>query len=165
LAFACSNPEKEAPKEAEAEKSTVVLPYTPSYITEVSQDVSDADLLTVLNSYKAWETGDMTMLRATLADSISYTRWTGATSNGPADDVIAKWSASRDSLSDVTIDFAVWTKNHSVDRNEDYITVWYREIDTYKNGKIDSADWHDVNLVKNGKIVWYSQYKRGFKAN
>jgi len=32
--------------------------------------------------------------------------------------------------------------------------------ETYKDGRVDSAYWHDVNMVKNGKIVWYSQYKR-----
>lgn len=165
LALACSGPEKEAPAEPEAEKSTVVLPYTADYITEVNQDVSDEDLLTVLNSYKAWETGDMAMLRSTFADSLRFSRWNGSTSNGPTDEVIASWKASRDSLSKVVLKIAAWDKNHSVDRDEDYIILWYREIDTYKDGRIDSADYHDINQVENGKIVWYSQYKRKIKVD
>lgn len=163
FALACSGPEKEAP--SETEKSTVVLPYTAGYITEINSDVSDNDLLTVLNSYKAWETGDMAMLRSTFADTLRFTRWDGEASTGPTDNVIEKWKAFRDSLSSVVIKMAVWDKNHAVDRNEDYITVWYREIDTYKDGRIDSAEWHDVNQIANGKIVRYLQYRRKFKPN
>lgn len=29
----------------------------------------------------------------------------------------------------------------------------YKEYDTCKTGKEDSASYHDVNLLKNGKIV------------
>ena len=38
-----------------------------------------------------------------------------------------------------------------------------KENDTYKTRKVDSASYHDINLMKNGKIVWFSQYKRPMK--
>ena len=160
----CTAPVKEEAPATEAAASTVTLPYTATYSSQFNQDVSDNDLLTVLNSYKAWENGDMTSLRSTMADSISFNGWDGTVYNGPTENLLAKWGTTRDSLSSVKIVFAAWDKAHAIDKNEDYIDVWYKEIDTYKSGKVDSADWHDINMVKNGKIVWYSQFRRAFKA-
>ncbi len=50
----------------------VTLPYTPVYESAWTDDVSDNDLLTVLNSYKHWETGDLAALKSTLADSVQF---------------------------------------------------------------------------------------------
>jgi ketosteroid isomerase-like protein len=159
----CSAPVKEETPAPDA--STVSLPYTASYSSQSNQDVSDTDLLNVLNSYKAWENGDMTALRSAMADTISFNGWNGTVYIGPTEGLLSKWGTTRDSLSSVKIDMAAWVKVHSIDKNADFVNVWYKEIDTYKTGKVDSADWHDINMVANGKIVWYSQYRRAFKAN
>ena len=45
-------------------------------------------------------------------------------------------------------------------QKDSIVVVWYKQIDTYKSGRVDSAHYHDINMVKGGKIVWYSQYKR-----
>lgn len=162
LYVACSPGEKPA-EVTEPEGSpapSVQLPYQASYSSTVSQDVSDQDLLTVLNSYKAWENGDMAALRGTLADSVTFNAWDGFEYSGLSDGLLQRWSASRDSLSQVKITMHAWTKNHFVDKDSDVITVWYTEVDTYKDGKIDSAYWADVNFLTNGKISWYSQYRQ-----
>jgi hypothetical protein len=57
----------------------------------------------------------------------------------------------------------VWTKNHSVKDSMDYIITWYKEIDTYLTGRVDSAKYSDVNAIKNGKMVYFSQYKQKLK--
>lgn len=146
-------------------KSTgsVTLPYTATYSSSFTDNVSDEDLLTVMNSYKLWETGDMKGLRATLGDSISFRAPDGYKFDGTSDSLISRWSKSRDSLSSVSIVMDAWTKHHSTDKNEDFVNVWYKEIDTYKTGKVDSANLHDINMVKNGKIAWYSQYRQVLK--
>ena len=160
---ACNTADKPAETKEEPVASTVELPYTADFSSNVNQDVSDQDLLTVLNSYKSWENGDIAALRATLADSVSFNAWDGFKYEGPSDGLMERWSASRDSLSSVTIKMHAWTKNHFVDRDTDVIVVWYTEIDTSKDGKIDSATWSDINLVKDGKISWYSQYRQTMK--
>ncbi len=162
LAVACSAPKQETPA---PEKSSVVLPYTATYSSQFSQDVSDNDLLTVLNSYKSWETGDMAGLRSAYADSLTLTAWHGRVYVGSTDSMFSNWAASRDSLSSVRIEMAAWIKLRSTDKLNDFVNVWYKEVDTYKSGKVDSAEWHDINVVANGKIVLYNQYKRPFKAN
>jgi len=167
LALAASVLSCKAPVKEETpapETTSVALPYTATYSSQTNQDVSDSDLLTVLDSYKAWESGDMKVLRSTFGDSITFNGWDGTYYSGLTEGLLDKWSTSRDSLSSVRIEMAAWVKVHSIDKNADFVNVWYKEIDTYKTGKVDSADWHDINMVKNGKIAWYSQYKRPFKA-
>ena len=160
--IACNNKDeiKKTDIDFTATANTVKLPYKASYSTSFNNNVSDSDLLAVLNSYKHWETGDMNALRGTLADSIAVDGADTFKFNGRADSLIKIWGRYRDSLSSVTINISVWLKNHELKDSSNFINVWYNEIDTYKSGKVDSANYADINMVKNGKIVWYSQFKQ-----
>lgn len=139
--------------------STVTFPYNPEYVA-FTDEVSDKDLLNVLNSYKAWETGDLAGVRSTLADSVTVESWSGFRYTGATDGLMKNWTLSRDSLSSVSITMAAWKKLHSVEKNEDWVAVWYTEVDRYKMGKVDSAAYQDVNQLKNGKIVFFAQHKQ-----
>jgi hypothetical protein len=141
----------------------VALPYTPVYESAWTDDVSDNDLLTVLNSYKHWETGDLTALKSTLADSVQFYSWSGMEYKGSNDGLLKIWTATRDSLSSVKIIVDAWRKMHGVTRNEDWISIWYTEVDVYKTGKVDSSYYQDNNMVKNGKIAMYTQHKQVLK--
>jgi len=136
------------------------LPYTASYSSSWSTDVSDADLKTVLTTYKDWADGNMSNLSNSLADSIAVDFSSGDHFNGKRDSLIKIWSNYRDSLSSVAIDMQGWQKMYATDKKEAYIVTWYDETDTYKNGKVDAGSFHDINQLKDGKIVYYAQYKR-----
>ena len=151
---------KEGSKTAE---SNIPLPYTATYTTDFTNNVSDSDLLTVLNSYKAWETGDVKGLRATMGDSMFVNGADGFKFSGLTDSLMKSWQNMRDSLSSVKITMDVWLKNHAVKDGGNFINVWYKEIDTYKTGKVDSANYEDDNALKNGKIIWYSSHKQILK--
>jgi hypothetical protein len=149
LIVACNNKE-----ETKTTASTIKLPYEAGYATDFTNNVSDSDLLLTLNSYKYWETGDLKALRTTMGDSMSVYG---------ADSLMKTWTVERDSLSSVVIKMDVWLKNHAVKDSSDFINVWYKEIDTYKTGKVDSAYYEDDNRLKNGKIVWFSSHKQHLK--
>lgn len=155
--------QKEESKAITTATSTVALPYTASYTTDFNNNVSDSDLLTVLNSYKYWEQGDMKALRTTMGDSMVADMSDGTVLKGLADSVLSVWSKYRDSLSSVKINVQVWLKNHSIKDSTNWVNVWYIETDTFKNGKIDSAQYEDDNVIKNGKIAYLSSHKRPIK--
>ena len=157
-----TDPATDTSKAAAPAAAAVTMPYTPMYVT-LTDDVSDADLLTVLNSYKYWENGDMTAMRSTLSDSVNFHSWTTLEFNGTADSLLKMWTKSRDSLSSVKITMTAWRKQHSVEKNEDWVSVWYDEVDKYKIGRVDSASYQDDNLVVNGKIKVFSQHKQFLK--
>jgi len=156
---ACNNAETKKDDKIPA-TSSIKLPYEAFYTTDFNNNVSDSDLLTVLNTYKYWETGDMNGLRATMGDSMEVYGSTGFKFKGHTDSLMKIWQKSRDSLSSVKITMFVWLKNHANKDSADYINTWYQEIDTYKTGKIDSANYSDYNQVKNGKVILYSSFKQ-----
>ena len=159
FAFAACNNKEESKSEGTTAGS-IKLPYEAGYSTEFNNNVSDSNLLLVLNSYKYWETGDVQALRGTMGDSMSVHGADGFRFNGRTDSLMKIWSGTRDSLSSVVITMEVWLKNHSLKDSMDYINVWYKEIDTYKSGKVDSANYEDDNAVKDGKIIWFSSHKQ-----
>lgn len=158
LIVACNNKE-----ETKTTASTIKLPYEAGYATDFTNNVSDSDLLLTLNSYKYWETGDLKALRTTMGDSVSVNDASGFKFHGLSDSLMKTWTVSRDSFSSVVIKMDVWLKNHAVKDSSDFINVWYKEIDTYKTGKVDSAYYEDDNGLKNGKIVWFSSHKQHLK--
>ena len=141
------------------------LPYTASYSSSFSEDVSDADLKLVLMSYKHWADGDMQGLARTMGDTVEVEMSSGEHLKLSNADLMKRWDTYRDSLSSVAIDMQGWKKMYATDKKEGYVVTWYKETDTYKNGKVDSAYYHDINQLKNGKITWYSQYKRPAKPH
>ena len=158
--IACDNKSENHTDASGNNPSSITLPYVASYATTFTNDVQDSSLLLVLNSYKYWENGDIKALRSTMGDSLYVNGSDGFKFNGHSDSLLNMWLTARDSLSSVVITMDVWLKNHSVADSMDYINVWYKEIDTYKSGKIDSANYEDDNGLKNGKIVWYSSHKQ-----
>ena len=157
--IACNTKEESTAKSS----STIKLPYEAAYATEFTNNVSDSDLLVVLNSYKYWETGDLKALRSTMGDSMYVNGADGFKFKGLTDSLMPIWGHTRDSMSSIVIRMDVWLKNHSVKDSMDFINVWYKEVDTYKSGKVDSANYEDDNGIKNGKVTWFSSHKQVLK--
>ncbi|MEO6454835.1 MAG: hypothetical protein ABIN97_12215 [Ginsengibacter sp.] len=160
---ACENKDNKEETKTISSTGSVALPYKADYTTEFTNDVSDSDLLVALNSYKYWETGDMNALRSTMGDSVTFLLSGGWKFNGATDSLMKIISTYRDSLSSVSINMITWLKNHSAKDSADWINVWYKEIDTYKTGKVDSAEYVDDNLMKNGKIIYTSSHRQVLK--
>jgi len=144
--------------------STVELPYTATYSSNFTTDVSDADLKMVLMTYKDWASGNLSGLSASMADTVDVDFSSGDHFRLSNADLLKMWTSYRnDTLSTVTTEMQGWQKMYATDRKEGHIVTWYKEIDTFKSGKVDSAYYHDINRVKDGKITWYASYKRPAK--
>ena len=160
--LACNNAEvKSTSTTADSTaKMATDLPYTARYTANWSDNVSDADLKMVLNTYKDWSDANMPGLESALADTVEVDMADGMHLKKPKADIITMWKSHRDSLSSVAIKMDTWHKMYATDKKDGYIVTWYDETDTYKDGHVDSAAYHDINQVKDGKITWYATYKR-----
>jgi hypothetical protein len=160
---ACTNRTAGIHEIAKTDSSSVSFPYTAGYSSKFVIG-KDSNALTVLNNYKAWETGDMNAMKNTFGDSVALFFPNGDKFSGPRDSVMYYASKFRDSLSTVQIKMEAWIPLHVEDKNEDWVSVWYIETDNYKNGKVDSAYYQDDNMLdKNGKIVFSGSHKQGLK--
>jgi hypothetical protein len=147
---------------APAKEAPLTMPYKASYSSDISVG-NQSNALTVLNSYKAWETGDMVAFANTLSDSVDVNFSDGSKFTGTKDSMMKMASKYRDSIASVKIDMDVWLPVHSNDKNEDAVLVWYKEIDTYKSGKIDSIYYNDINGIKDGKIDFVESMAMKYK--
>lgn len=163
ILFAACNSSNNTVPGTNSGASSIKLPYEAGYTTDINDNVSDSDVLMALNSYKYWEAGDMQGLRSTMGDSVRVDLPDGFKFSGLTDSLMKVWQSHRDSMSIVSISMDVWRKNHVAKDSSDYITVWYKEIDTYKTGRVDSANYADINQMKNGKIIWYSSFRQTLK--
>jgi len=164
--FSCNSSKTEtasAGTDTTAKSTMTDLPYTASYSSNFTDDVSDADLKMVLTSYKDWADGNISNLANSMGDSVQVEFNNGDKFNGTKADLMKIWTKYRDSLSSVTIDMQVWKKMYEPNKKDAAIVTWYKEIDTYKTGKVDSGYYHDINGIKDGKLNFYSQYKRPAK--
>ncbi len=162
--IACNNSKKKiAPPVAvnqKIEADTIVFPYQPLYSSNFNNDVSDKDLLTVLNSYKLWENGFMADLADVYADTVTFISPDGREYIGTKAGLLEQWTKKRDSIKTIQVQVIAWTKLHEPAKGDNFIDVWYRETNTYKNGKKEVANYADRKQLVNGKIIWYSQYRQ-----
>jgi hypothetical protein len=161
---ACTSSNTETTAAANKDSVTapvVTLPYTASYSSNFVPG-KPADVATVLNSYKAWEQNDMSLMRSSFGDSVVMVFSSGFVFNNTLDSLIKDAKKYRDSLSRVNLTFIAWTSNHSVDKNEDWVNVWYKEVDTRKTGKVDSTFYQEDNRLKDGKIVFVSSHQQKY---
>lgn len=161
--LACNQQEKTTENKESKAASSVTLPYTAEYTSNWSDDVSDEDLAMVLTTYKHWSEGNLDGLAASMADTVELNMASGTHGNYSNADLKKMWGTYRDSLSKIEIKMETWRKMHAVDKKESYVVTWYKEYDTYKDGRIDSAEYHDINMIKDGKIKWYSTFKQPLK--
>ncbi|HEX5153077.1 MAG TPA: hypothetical protein VFW07_16620 [Parafilimonas sp.] len=140
--------------------SAMALPYTAAYSSNFSIG-SDSTVANVLNNYKAWENNDMEAFENTFGDSLTANFSNGFKFKATRDSAMKMASIYRDSLFKIEIKMDAWIPLQANDKNENWVSVWYTEIDTYKTGKVDSAYFQDDNMLdKNGKIVYIDSHKR-----
>jgi len=143
--------------------STVTYPYQATYSSDWSISTNTKNTQTVLQSYKDWETDKLSNGNSYLADTMRIDSWTGDQMKLTKDSTLHLWQKYRDSLSSSKITVLAWINLHSNDKNQDWVSVWYTQTDTYKSGKIDSAFYQDDNRIKDGKINYVSTKKQGMK--
>jgi len=138
---------------AGAKKDSVAMPYKAGYSSSWVISDSAKNVQAVLQSLKDWEDGKFDNGSAYFADTVVFELWNGRKLKLNRDSLMKVGKKDRDSLSSVKIEVEAWDNLHSTDQNKDWVGTWYKETDTYKSGKVDSAFYQDENEMKNGKIV------------
>jgi hypothetical protein len=145
-----------------AKKEKVVYPYEINYSSEFEiGDPNQAKI--ILNLWKDFDNGNLANSKERFADTVDMVLAGGTRMHASRDSMIASVQHYRDIFAAVTsrVDAVLATK--STDKNEDWVSVWGTEKDTYKNGKIDSVDLQETwRFDKNGKINMVLQYIREY---
>ena len=158
LLASCKSNTKDAAGTAKAD--TTALPYKASYSSSFIISDSTKNLLAVLQSYKDWENDKLSNAPAYFSDTVAMDFSGGKKIKLGRDSLVHFFQKYRDSLASSKIDMVSIINLQSTDKNEEWVAVWYKQIDTYKTGKVDSAFYNDVNHIKKGKVDYVTSLRQ-----
>lgn len=113
---------------------------------------------TVLAIWKSYEDNKLADTKSLWADSVTL-EFEDFTFRGPRDSVVAGGIRDRSQYTSLVDSVDAWIPLHSNDKNADWVAVWAREYTTDKKGKKDTADIHEVWLLRDGKVAYMSQFR------
>ena len=148
---------------ATGKKDSLTMPYKATYSSSFVISDSTKYAQSALQSLKDWEDNKLNNAPAYFADTVAMDFWDGTSFKLKRDSMVKVFQKFRDSLSSSKIEVLVYTNLHSTDKNEDWVNVWYKQTDTYKSGKIDSAIYEDDNMMVKGKIAYILDKRRALK--
>ena len=154
---------KNGVKTTESKTDSVTMPYKASYSSSFVISDSTKNVQAVLQSLKDWEDNKLSNAPAYFADTVAMDFSSGYSFKMTRDSMVKTFQKVRDSLISSKIDVLVYTNLHSTDKNDDWVNVWYKQTDTYKTGKVDSAFYEDDNQLVNGKIIYIDNKRRVLK--
>jgi hypothetical protein len=136
----------------------VTYAYTPTYSADF--EIGDSKLAqTVLELWKDFDNNTFDNHKDAFADSVMMEFPDGSQMNGPRDSIIAGAKAYRSSLKNVASTVDVVTTLKPKGKDETWVCVWGKEVDTHKNDKVDSIYYQENWMFnKDGKISYMSQF-------
>ena len=119
--------------------------------------------VTAMAALKAYEDGDIATCASFFGDSVTlrFDRYHARVGN---DSLIKIFTKSRGDIKSTKVNMQDWESVISKDKKEEYVTLWYKEVITAKNGKTDSMAVVDDAKIVNGKIVELDQKIQHFPA-
>jgi hypothetical protein len=140
---------KNGAKTAAPATDSVPMPYKATYSFSFVISDSTKNIKAVLQSFKDY-----------FADTVSENFWNGYKFTLKRDSMVKLFQKYRDSLSSSKIEVTAYVGLHSTDKNTDWVCVWYKQTDTYKTGRVDSAYYEDDNEMVKGKMTWINDKRQ-----
>lgn len=167
--ISCNNDDKKEEKPADAAKSADVktpaleYPYTLDKPYSNWQPGDQQHAVNALKALKAFETGDIAGCVTYFGDSVElrFDNYEDKLSN---DSLKKSFTAQRAGFSGIVIKMGDWESVISADKKEEWVTMWYKQIETTKTGKTDSMAVVDDCKIMNGKIVVLDEKMRHLPA-
>jgi hypothetical protein len=135
----------------------VDYPYTATYSSQM--EVGDPNnSKKILEIYKDYDNGNLLAHKEYFADSIAFDLASGNTVMGTRDSILNTAQKERNNMKSVEDKIITFVPSHAKDKGENWVSVWTKEIDTHKDGKIDSTFLNENWMFnKDGKISYMVQ--------
>ena len=139
---------------------TIRSPYDITYSSKFEMD-DPKNAESLLAIWKAYDNGDLSVTKDMFADTIQTYWGDGSEMRASRDSALASVQAYRNSFKAAVDRIHAVMAVKSTDKNEHWVLVWGTEIDTYKNGKVDSSELQETwRFNKDGKADLVYQYKK-----
>ena len=144
---------------AEPTGQTINSPYPVMYSSNFMMgDPKHAEA--ILTLWKDWDAGNLSAHKEMFADSLELHFGDGSTIHSVRDSVLAGGQQFRNTLASAVSEVHAVMAVKSADKNESWALVWGKEIDTDKQGKVDSFFLQETwRFNKDGKANLMYQFK------
>ena len=133
-----------------------------AYPVEYSSDFTIGDpkyAQMVLELWKDYDNNTFDNHKDYFADSVTMD-FSGSTMSGTRDSIVASTKAHRGSFKNAASTVEVITTLKPKGKDETWVCVWGKEVDTHNNGKMDSIYLNENwRFNKDGKIAYMSQFQ------
>jgi hypothetical protein len=132
----------------------------PPVDNSIKFEIGDATITAnMLELYKGWEKNDLAKMKKHFADSVTMYGFDGSVIQGSADTVLALNQAYRNNYTTMKPQFHSFVPLKSMDRNENWFLMWYKEYQTDTKGKTVEVELMESWKLNNvGKVVALYQY-------
>jgi hypothetical protein len=156
---ACNSKTEETTKAAATE--TTELPYNLQEPHNDWQIGKQENVKLVMNMIKSWETKNFTQCAGYFADTVNL-NFDFSSDNLPQDSLVSFLEGSWENMASVQIIMQDWESVISKDKKSEWVTLWYKQINTDTKGNIDSLNLINDAKIENGKIAIFSEYVQHF---
>lgn len=142
-----------------ASDAPVAYAYTPGYSANFEiGDSKNAQI--VLELWKDFDNNTLDNHKDAFADSVTIELADGSVVKGLKDSVLSSMKSYRSGFTTVVSSVDVVIPLKPKDKEESWVCVWGKEIDTDKKNKTDSAYLNENWMFnKDGKIAYMSQFR------
>ena len=169
ILYACNAEEKTTPAEETkpAASSTAAISNMSGYEATYSKSFEMGDAKNaeaVLAIWKDWDNGTLDPSKALFADSVTFLTGDGSVITGPLDSAFGAMKSYREMFTTIKSTVTAILPVKSTDKNENWVSIWGKEINTDKKGKTDSVALQESwRFNKDGKIDLFIQHMRVLK--
>jgi hypothetical protein len=163
IIVACNTAEKKTTEDTAAAADVKKTPintgrYTPTYSASFEMgDNKQAE--TILALWQDFDDGNLEPSKKYFADSVSFYFRDGSSIVGTRDSTIGTIQQYRDMYATVKSEVNAVFPVKSIDKNENWVLVWGKEVTTDKKGKSDSSFIQETwRFNKDGKVDLFYQY-------
>ena len=135
----------------------IEYPYTATYSSQM--ELGDPNnSKKVLDIYKDYDNGNLLAHKEYFADSLEFDLAGGENIKGTRDSILGIAQKGRSNMKAVEDKIMSFIASHSKDKGDNWVSVWTKEIDTHKDGKMDSSYLNENWMLdKDGKIAYMFQ--------
>lgn len=170
FAAACNNSTESATSKSTDTSGTTTAtaekmdyPYTLAEPYKNWQMGSQANVVTLLKGLKAFENGDVAACMQSFGDSTEIF-FDGFHAKLSHDSLQKTFTAQRAGYKSLVVKMIDWESVISADKKEEWVTIWYKQIQTDQKGMTDSANVINDARIKDGKIVTLNEYLQHYPA-
>lgn len=155
LFAACQS--KDAKTTDSAMADTTKYPYTPKKVHNWEMNPDSKNMVAAMSALKGFANLDTTAVKPFIGDSI----WLVVDQyefKGTKSQFLGVAKHEMDRFNHIEIDMEDMESVISKDKSEEWVSLWYKQISTMKDGKVDTVNCFNDFKLKDGKVVGWSEY-------